>query len=230
MPRHVAIVMDGNGRWAASKNLPRRDGHKAGSETARAVVTLAREWNIPCLTLYAFSTENWNRPKIEVAALMSLLERYLKTEIPELMRCGARLRMLGDRSRLRPSLRKAVDAAERKLAANTDLLLNIAFSYGARDEIVRAARAIARDMASGRLPPDKIDEATFSSRLDTAGLPDVDLVIRTGGEMRLSNFLLWQAAYAEYVSAPCFWPDFGREAFAAALKEYAGRARRFGGR
>ena len=165
---------------------------------------------------------------MEIAHLMGLLERYLKTEIPELMRCGARLRMLGDRSRLASSLRKSVEAAEKALAANTDLLLNIALSYGSRDEIVRAARSIAADAKAGRLAPDAVDEALFASRLDTAGLPDVDLVIRTGGEMRLSNFLLWQAAYAEYVAVPCFWPDFGREAFAAALREYAARERRFG--
>ena len=231
-PRHVAIIMDGNGRWAAARGLSRADGHRAGAEAVRRAVRAAAEWGIECLTLYAFSTENWSRPVLEVRALMALLARYLREEVPELGKNGVRLRFLGDARRLSAPLRKAMQSASERLASQTGLTLSLAVNYGGRDEIVRAARTLARDAAAGRLSIreiDALDEAAFEARLDTAGLPPVDLAIRTAGELRLSNFLLWQAAYAEYWACPRHWPDFDADIFAKAIGAFQSRRRKFGG-
>lgn len=223
-PRHVAFIMDGNGRWAKARDLPRALGHKAGAEAVRRVTEFCRRRGIPYLTLYAFSTENWSRPPEEVAALMELLEAYVETELPALRDNGVRLRILGDTGALSPSLRERLAEAVRATAGNRELTLSLAINYGGRDEIVRACRRILREGT----PPELWDEGLVASRLDTAGLPDPDLVVRTAGEMRLSNFLIWQAAYAEFVFSPRCWPEFDDNDFEAALDAYARRTRKFG--
>jgi undecaprenyl diphosphate synthase len=223
-PRHVAIIMDGNGRWAKRRMLPRVAGHKAGVESVRAVVRAAPGLGIEVLTLYAFSSENWRRPKTEVDYLMSLLKQYLLSEIAELDANGVRLSFIGDYRRLSPELAGMLDDAAAKTLSNTRLRLVIALNYGAQDEIVRAAnRAIAADNAG------KVSEATLEAHLDTADLPPLDLLIRTSGEQRLSNFLLWQSAYAEFVFTDELWPDFDGESLACAVTEFARRERRYGG-
>ena len=229
-PTHVAIIMDGNGRWAASRRLPRIAGHREGARAVRRTIEAAIQTGVAWLTIYAFSSENWRRPAGEVLDLTGLLRQYLKNELAELKDNGVRLRVIGDRSRFDPDIQRDLAAAEAETSANSCLNLTVALSYGARDEIVGAARKLAEAARDGRLDPVLIDEVRFSSALATTGIPDPDLVIRTSGEQRLSNFLLWQAAYAELVFLDVLWPDFAAEHFEAALTEYARRERRFGAR
>lgn len=225
LPVHVAIIMDGNGRWAKERGRSRQAGHRAGTENIRRIIRYLGERGIPYLTLYAFSTENWTRPRPEVRALMNLVGRVIQREIKELHERGVRLVHLGRLDNLAPSLRKQVVAAVELTKDNTEMTVAVAFDYGGRAEIVDAVRRVIAD----GLPPDKVDEEVISSYLYTAGMPDPDLVIRTAGEMRLSNFLIWQAAYAEYYSTPIYWPAFGPEDIERALRAYAQRERRFGG-
>lgn len=228
-PAHVAIIMDGNGRWAQTRGLPRQEGHRRGLEALRRTVRNAGDLGIRILTLYSFSTENWRRPKAEVSFLLGLLRRFVENDLAELHEAGVRVRIIGSRGDLAPDLRALVERAETMTEANSGLTLVVAFNYGSRDEITRMARALAEDVAAGRLKPEAIDEDLLTSRLDTGALPEPDLVIRTSGETRISNFLLWQAAYAEFVFTPVLWPDFDRKALEDALAEYHGRERRFGG-
>ena len=230
VPRHVAVIMDGNGRWAAARGLPRIAGHRAGAEAVRRTIRACVDAGVEWLTIYAFSSENWRRPAAEVADLTGLLRHYLRHEVAELDRGGVRVRFIGERARFGPSMTAEIEAAELRTASNARLNLNIALSYGARDEIVAAARALAADAAAGLIDPAAIDEAAFANRLTTAGQPDPDLIIRTSGEQRLSNFLLWQSAYAELVFLDVLWPDFDAAQFTLALEAYAGRERRFGAR
>lgn len=229
VPTHVAVIMDGNGRWAQLRGLPRHDGHRRGLEALRRTVKNAADLGIEILTLYSFSTENWRRPAAEVSFLMGLLKRFVEKDLAELDASDVRVRIIGGRRDLAPELLKLVEHAEASTRDNTGMTLVIAFNYGARDEIARAARQLATEVAAGRLAPEAIDEAAISARLDTADLPDPELVIRTSGETRISNFLLWQAAYAEFVFTPVLWPDFDRAALEEALAEYRRRERRFGG-
>ena len=230
IPRHVAIIMDGNGRWAKQRRLPRIAGHRQGVEAVRMAINTAGEFGVEALTLYAFSSENWRRPATEIADLMGLLRHYLKREIDALDRNGARLCLIGDWRSLDADIVRDLEAACARLAHNDRLTVAIALNYGAQDELVRATRALARDAASGTIDPETIDAAMIDERLDTAQLPPLDLVIRTSGEARLSNFLLWQAAYAELLFVDTLWPDFDRAAFAAAIAAFGQRERRFGGR
>jgi undecaprenyl diphosphate synthase len=229
-PVHVAIIMDGNGRWAAARGLPRVAGHRAGATAVRRTIEGALESGVSWLTLYAFSSENWRRPIEEVLDLTGLLRHFIRQELQELTREGVRVRVLGERSRFDRETQAELDRAEAVTRGNARLNLNIALSYGARDEIVAAARAAAKAAAAGTLDPAALDEAAFERLLFTAGMPDPDLVIRTSGEHRLSNFLLWQSAYAELVFQDVLWPDFGAADLQAALAEYARRERRFGAR
>ncbi|HUV95556.1 MAG TPA: isoprenyl transferase [Anaerolineae bacterium] len=224
VPRHVAIIMDGNGRWARARGLPRVAGHRAGTESLRRVLRAAIEFGIEILTIYAFSTENWERPQQEVRALMGLVEHVVDSEIDELNENGVKIRHVGRVQGLAPRLLDKIRDAQELTKQNSRLVLNVAFNYGGRAEIVDAVREIVVE----GLPPDQIDERAISRRLATAGLPDPDLVIRTGGEMRLSNFLVWQSAYAEFYSTPTFWPDFDRNELHKALLAYQQRDRRFG--
>ncbi len=222
MPRHVAIIMDGNGRWAKARGLPRAAGHKAGAEAARRALRAAGEAGVECLTLYAFSSENWRRPEAEINDLMGLLRFYLKAELGSLHREGIRLKILGNHRAFKPDVAALIDEAVERTAANTRMTLAIALNYGARQELVRAARALVED---GR----EVSEDALDAALDTAELPPLDLLIRTSGEHRLSNFLLWQAAYAELLFLDTLWPDFDEAAMQAALDDFARRERRFGG-
>jgi undecaprenyl diphosphate synthase len=224
LPRHVAIIMDGNGRWAALRHLPRVEGHRAGIDSVRSTVETSARLGIPVLTLYAFSVENWKRPDTEVSALMGLLKHYLRLELNTLLRNNIRFRMIGQRDRLSPDICEELEAAERRTASNAGMLFNIALSYGGRAEIVDAARRAIRE----RVDPDELDESTFSSFLYTAGQPDPDLMIRTSGEMRVSNFLLWQIAYAEIWVTEALWPDFRTRHLLEALIDYQKRDRRYG--
>ncbi|MEQ8177345.1 MAG: isoprenyl transferase [Amphiplicatus sp.] len=228
-PLHVAIIMDGNGRWAAARGLKRADGHREGVAAARRTVEAARDLNIGTVTLYSFSTENWRRPAGEVRDLMNLLRQFIGDDLPTLKKEGVRVRIIGDRETLDRELRMLVSHAEKETASNSRFTLQIAFNYGGRDEIVRAARAAAKAAASGALDPAALDEAAFAGFLDTRNSPEPDLVIRTSGEKRISNFLLWQAAYAEYVFLDVLWPDFDKQHLAAAIEEFQRRERRFGG-
>lgn len=228
VPAHVAVIMDGNGRWAQRRDLPRTAGHQAGMASVRRIVESAIEAGVETLTLFAFSQENWQRPPEEIDALMALLQEYVSTQSAELQGQGVRVRMLGDLTRLSEAARRAVDYVEGATAAGTTLALNICISYGSRAELVRAARLIAEEVAAGRLRPEEITEATIADRLYTAPWGDPDLLIRTSGELRISNFLLWQLAYAELHVTPTLWPDFGREDFFQALLDYQRRDRRFG--
>jgi undecaprenyl diphosphate synthase len=230
VPVHVGVIMDGNGRWAAARGLPRALGHKAGAEAARRIVQAAGEAGIGWLTLFAFSSENWRRPAEEVRDLTALMRHYLATEVAKLVKEGVRLRIIGERERFGPELTRAIAQAEAATAAGTRLNLNVALSYGGRAEIASAAKAIARRVAAGELDPERIDEAMFGNYLGTSGMPDPDLIIRTSGEQRISNFLLWQAAYAEFVFQDVLWPDYGAEQLQAAIGEFARRERRFGAR
>ncbi|SFR80879.1 isoprenyl transferase [Sphingomonas jatrophae] len=229
LPRHVAIIMDGNGRWAKKRLLPRVAGHRAGVDAVRKVVRAAGEIGVEALTLYAFSSENWRRPQSEIADLMGLLRRYLLAELEELAQGGVQLRILGDLGRFDPELREMIEGAVARTASNEGMILAVALNYGAQDELVEAARALATDAAAGRIEPAAIDASAMEARLSTAGLPPLDLMIRTSGEKRLSNFLLWQAAYAELIFVDTLWPDFDRTALEAALADYARRERRYGG-
>ena len=229
LPRHVAIIMDGNGRWAQARGLGRSEGHKAGVDAARRAVEAARDLGVEVLTLYSFSTENWRRPQAEIRDLMALLKQFVIDDLPRLKREGVKVRIIGDRASLDLELKALVARAESETAANARFLLQIAFNYGGRDEIVRAARALAEDVKKGVLDAKAIDEAAVAAKLDTRGVPDPDLVIRTSGERRISNYLLWQAAYAEYVFPEVLWPDFSLAHFRAAIEDYARRDRRYGG-
>ncbi|SNS48951.1 Undecaprenyl pyrophosphate synthetase [Sphingomonas laterariae] len=229
VPRHVAIIMDGNGRWAKARHLPRVAGHRKGAEAVRATIRAAGELGIEVLTLYAFSSENWRRPEEEVSDLKGLLRHYLLAELDELASNGIRLKVIGDYTRFGPELTRMLDDAIARTADNRSTTLVIALNYGSQDELVRAARALAEDARAGRIAPDAIDVAAIEARLDTADLPPPDLVIRTSGEHRLSNFLLWQAAYAELLFVDTLWPDFGRDDLFAAVADYGRRNRRFGG-
>jgi len=228
IPRHVAIIMDGNGRWAEAQGLERNAGHRAGIEAVREVLRAANDFGIRYLTLYAFSSENWDRPQDEVRELMRLLEYYLVEEIQEVMENDIRVRAMGRLDRLPPRVRKSVQDAVDRSATNQAMTLVFALSYGGRAEIVDAARKIARDAAAGDLDPHGIDEKVFASYLYEPDLPDPDLLIRTGAEFRVSNFLLWQIAYTEIYTTPLMWPDFRREHLAEAVRHYQARERRFG--
>jgi undecaprenyl diphosphate synthase len=221
--------MDGNGRWAKSRGLPRVAGHRRGADAVRRVIRGAAELGIPMLTLFAFSTENWTRPADEVSDLMGLLRHYLRNELEELSRNGARLRVIGDRDRLARDIVSDISDAEARTHANSRIDVNICINYGARDEILRAARNLARQAVAGEITPEQIDERRFESQLLTAGLPDPDLLVRTSGEQRISNFLLWQCAYAELVFLDTLWPDFGKEHLEQAIAEFRRRERRYGG-
>lgn len=228
-PAHVAIIMDGNGRWAKARGLPRLAGHRAGVEALRKTVRAAPGLGISFLTVYAFSSENWSRPKSEVSDLMGLLKLFIRRDLAELHQSGVRIRVIGDRAGLQPDIRGLLEEAETLTLSNEALTLVIAFNYGGRDEIVRTARKLATAAARGEIDSEAITAESFASSLDTEGIPDPELVIRTSGELRLSNFLLWQAAYSELVFLPCYWPDFSREHLSDALRDFAGRERRFGG-
>ncbi len=226
--RHVAIIMDGNGRWARLRGLPRAAGHQAGAEAARRTLRACIEHRIEHLTLFAFSSENWRRPEEEIEDLMNLLRFYLKKEVSHLKERGVRLDFIGDRSGLAPDILDIMARAERETAEGEALKVHVALNYGGRDEIARAARALAKECVEGVLTPEAVDETMLAARLDTHGAPDPDLVIRTSGEQRLSNFLVWQAAYAELVFIPVLWPDFSRADLDAAIEAFHKRERRYG--
>ena len=228
-PAHVAIIMDGNGRWAARRGLPRVEGHRRGVEAVRRAVRSAIELGVTYLTIYGFSSENWRRPPAEVADLMGLLKLFVRRDLSDLHAHGVRVRIIGDREGLSPDIAGLLAEAEDRTRLNTGLTLVVAFNYGGRQEILRAMRHLAEAVADGRMRPDEIGLDTVATALDTTGIPDPDLVIRTSGEQRLSNFLTWQTAYAEYVMVPELWPDFDHHVFRAALDEYHRRDRRFGG-
>lgn len=228
VPRHVALIMDGNGRWAKARGLPRVAGHRAGAKAVRRCIEAAIDQGVEWLTLFAFSSENWRRPAGEVMELTSLLRQYLRSELAELAANGVCFRVIGDRMRFSPELRAEFEQAERQTAGNRRLNLTVALSYGGRSEIVAAAQAVARAAQNGTIDVETMDEAGFARFLSTAVMPDPDLLIRTSGEQRLSNFLLWQCAYAELVFMDVLWPDFSSENLAAALAEFARRERRYG--
>ena len=228
LPLHVAVIMDGNGRWAKQRKLPRAEGHRRGAESARAVIRVASELGVKYLTLYTFSMENWNRPKAEVEAIMRYLVMYLKKETPDLNKHNVRLEVIGQTHRLPDRVQTQLEKTRIALAKNTGLTLVLALSYGSRAEIVDAARSIAQKAVKGTVVPDEIDEELLSTHLYTGHMPDPDLLVRTSGEMRLSNFLLWQMSYAEMVVTPVLWPDFRKLEFIAAIEEFARRHRRFG--
>ena len=230
LPRHVAIIMDGNGRWAQKNKLKIALGHRAGTEALREIIRSSSDMGIEALSLYAFSTENWQRSKTEVDALMGLMLEFFKSEIDELNEKNVKISILGDKTPLPNAQRQALLDAETRTAGNTGLHLNIAINYGSRAELVRATRSLAKDVQEGVLSPEDITEDVISGRLYTAGLPDVDLLIRTSGEMRLSNFMLYQCAYAEFVFPRALWPDFTLEKYHAAIAEYQSRDRRYGKR
>ena len=229
VPRHIAIIMDGNGRWAQKRGLPRTAGHAAGSETFRRIATYCRDIGVQYLTVYAFSTENWKRSSEEVGAIMGLFDQYLREAIDEMERDHIRLRILGDLTRISPELRALISRTDEISTHYTGFQANICINYGGRDEIVRAARAFARRCADGAADPDSLTEADFSGYLDTAGLPDPELIIRPSGELRVSNFLLWQSAYSEYYFTDVLWPDFDDKELEKAIAAYHRRSRRFGG-
>ncbi len=227
-PRHIAVIMDGNGRWAKERGLPRREGHRAGAESVREVMEACKELGVEYLTLYAFSSENWNRPESEVEALMGLLDRFLDEKAKDLDKQNVRLRAIGQLEKLPEKTRARLERIEKRTAGNDSMTLVLALSYGAREEITAAARSLAADAAAGRIDPADIDCKLFSSRLQTAGIPDPDLLIRTSGELRVSNFLLWQISYSEIVIVKKFWPDFRQGDLFDAVAEYRNRSRRFG--
>lgn len=228
-PVHIAIIMDGNGRWAKARSLPRTAGHRAGVEALRRTVRAAGDLGIEWLTVYAFSSENWSRPKAEVTDLMGLLKTFIRRDLAELHHASVRVRMIGARDTLSSDIRGLIDEAETLTAKNSGLNLVIAFNYGGRDEIARAATQIAQAVAAGTLDPAEITPEAFGQFLDTRHIPDPDLIIRTSGEQRLSNFLPWQSAYSELIFMPCYWPDFGADQLAEAISYFASRERRFGG-
>jgi undecaprenyl diphosphate synthase len=228
-PRHVAIIMDGNGRWAAARGLPRAEGHRRGVEALRRVVQAAHELGILHLTIFSFSSENWSRPASEIGDLFGLLRRFIRNDLATLHRDGVRVRIIGERAGLDPDICALLSEAEELTRENTRMNLIVAFNYGSRQEIARAARRLAREVAEGKREPVSIDADTLAQYLDAPDIPDPDLIIRTSGEQRLSNFLMWQAAYSELVFVPMHWPDFDRAALENAIAEYARRERRFGG-
>jgi undecaprenyl diphosphate synthase len=228
-PNHVAIIMDGNGRWAALRGQPRSSGHRQGVEALRRTVRAATELGIGVLTLYSFSTENWSRPAAEVGFLLDLLRRFIRTDVAQLHQSNVRIMVIGDRDGLEPSLRRLFEEAEALTRENSALKLVIAFNYGGRQEITRAVRALAQRVADGEMSPADITPEVIGTYLDTAGLPEPDLLIRTGGEQRLSNYLLWQCAYTEFVFMPDYWPDFDADRLRQAVTAYRSRDRRFGG-
>ena len=229
VPRHVAVIMDGNGRWAAARGLPRAEGHRRGVEALRRTVRAAGELGIQVLTIFSFSSENWSRPRAEVRELMGLLRRFIRNDLAELHPSNVRVRIIGEKEGLDVEIRRLLDEAEDLTRGNDGLTLVVAFNYGARQEIARAVRRLTAAVGEGRLAPDQITAETLGGFLDAPDLPDPDLIIRTSGEQRLSNFLLWQAAYSELVFVPTYWPDFDRAALEQAIAEYHRRERRFGG-
>jgi undecaprenyl diphosphate synthase len=229
VPRHVAIIMDGNGRWAAARGLPRGEGHRRGVEALRRTVGAAGDLGIGILTIFSFSAENWSRPVAEIRELMALLRRFIRHDLADLHRKGVRVRVIGERESLDAEIRRLLDEAEELTKNNEKLILVVAFNYGARQEIARAARRMAAAVAAGDLAVSAVTADKLASYLDVPDLPDPDLIIRTSGEQRLSNFLLWQAAYSELVFVPTYWPDFDRAALESAISEYHRRERRFGG-
>jgi undecaprenyl diphosphate synthase len=228
-PLHVAIIMDGNGRWAAARGLPRAEGHRRGVEALRRVVRAANDLDIQYLTIFSFSSENWSRPASEISDLFGLLRRFIRNDLATLHRDGVRVRIIGERQGLDPDIASLLKEAEDLTRNNTKLNLVVAFNYGSRHEIAMAARRLAREVAAGSRTPDSIDAETLGRYLDAPDIPDPDLIIRTSGEQRLSNFLMWQAAYSEFVFVPIHWPDFDKAALEGAIAEYARRERRFGG-
>jgi undecaprenyl diphosphate synthase len=229
VPRHVAIIMDGNGRWAAARGLPRGEGHRRGVEALRRTVRAAGEIGIRFITIFSFSAENWSRPATEVSELMGLLRRFIRNDLAELHKSNVRVRIIGKRSDLNPEIGRLLVEAEELTRDNDGLTLVVAFNYGSRQEITRGVQRIAEQVAMGRIKPSEISMETLGRFLDAPDVPDPDLIIRTSGEQRLSNFLLWQAAYSELVFVPTYWPDFDRTTLEAAIREYQQRERRFGG-
>jgi undecaprenyl diphosphate synthase len=229
VPRHVAIIMDGNGRWAAERGLPRSEGHRRGVEALRRTVRAAGEMGISYLTIFSFSSENWSRPAAEIRDLMGLLRRFIRNDLAELHQNRVRVRVIGERDDLDPDIRRLLEEAEQLTKNNDQLTLVVAFNYGARQEIARATRRIAAEIAAGTMRPDEVTAELLAQHLDTADMPDPDLLIRTSGEQRLSNFLLWQMAYSELVFVPIYWPEFDRSVLEGAIAEYCRRERRFGG-
>ena len=229
VPRHVAIIMDGNGRWAAARGLPRAEGHRRGVEALRRTIRAAGEIGIKIITIFSFSAENWSRPASEIGELMGLLRRFVRNDLAELHKSNVRVRIIGERVGLDPDIGRLLIEAEELTKNNDGLTLVVAFNYGARQEIVRAARNIAEAVTKGHLKIDDIDMDTVTRSLDAPDIPDPDLIIRTSGEQRLSNFLLWQSAYSELVFVPTYWPDFDRTTLESAIREYQQRERRFGG-
>lgn len=229
IPAHVALILDGNGRWAKKRGLPRQMGHKAGCETLERIVEDAANLGIKYMTVYGFSTENWSRPEDEVGALMQLFRYYAKRLLTVAAEHGVRVRMIGERSRFAPDLVEAINRLEDETKDNTNMTFVIAVNYGGRDEITRAVRKAMEDCAAGKIAPEDMTEQVFSGYLDTAGIPDPDLMIRTSGELRLSNYLLWQLAYTELYVTDCLWPDFSRDELITAIRHYNRRERRFGG-
>ena len=229
IPRHVAIIMDGNGRWAAARGLPRAEGHRRGVEALRRTVRAAGDLGIGILTIFSFSAENWSRPPSEIRELMGLLRRFIRNDLADLHRNGVHVRVIGERHHLAPDIRALLEEAEHLTKDNNKLTLVVAFNYGARQEIARAAQRLAAEVVAGRVAVAEITADKLASYLDAPDLPDPDLIIRTSGEQRLSNFLLWQAAYSELVFVPVYWPDFDRAALEQAIVEFRGRERRFGG-
>lgn len=229
IPRHIAIIMDGNGRWAKSRDLPRRDGHRAGAESVEECLKACGDIGVEYLTLYAFSSENWKRPEAEVSALMGLLALFLREKLPLLMENGIRLKVIGEIDRLPDSNRKALLKTMEKTSGNDRLVLSVALSYGSREEIVRATKKLMVEAKEGKVSPEEVNPDMFANYLDTAGTPDPDLLIRTSGEFRISNFLLWQISYSEIHITDVFWPDFRRPNLEAAIADYQRRHRRYGG-
>jgi undecaprenyl diphosphate synthase len=228
-PRHVAIIMDGNGRWAAARGLPRTEGHRRGVEALRRTIRAAGDLGIGIITIFSFSSENWSRPPAEIRDLMGLLRRFIRNDLADLHHSGVRVRIIGERGDLDPEIRRLLEEAEDLTRNNTKLVLVVAFNYGGRQEIARAARRLAAEVVAGRLPIEALTADKIAASLDAPDLPDPDLIIRTSGEQRLSNFLLWQAAYSEFVFVPLHWPDFDRAALEGAIAEFRRRERRFGG-
>lgn len=228
-PRHIAIIMDGNGRWAAERGLPRSQGHRHGVEAVRATVRAAIERNLGYLTLFSFSSENWSRPAGEIRDLMGLLKRFIRTDLADLHKNGVRIRVIGERSGVEGEIITMIEEAVALTSSNTGLQLTVAFNYGSRNEIARAARRLAEQVAAGQLTPEEVTADAVERNLDTAAIPDPDLLIRTSGEMRLSNFLLWQCAYTEFLFLDIYWPDFTAETLGDAIADYQARERRYGG-
>ncbi len=229
VPRHIAIIMDGNGRWAAARGLPRVEGHRRGVEAVRRTVRAAADIGIQYLTIFSFSAENWTRPASEISELMGLLRRFIRNDLADLHRSGVRVRVIGEREGLAPDIARLLTEAEELTKENDRLILVVAFNYGGRQEIVRAAKRLANEVAAGTLQANEVDIERFSQAFHAPEIPDPDLIIRTSGEQRLSNFLLWQSAYSELVFVPTYWPDFDRAALETAIHEYQQRERRFGG-